>query len=151
MNREGKLYLFVKDIIDRNLHRSLKYSAAGFIGFLLVEFFTYLFFHFYHLHNLLAVTPSFLIGVAAEFLINEHWTTRGEGTHSGNIPGLVIRLFKFEITNLAGTLLAVVIQYILYITFGLTPLIGNIIGSAFSFPVNYYIQMKVTWGIKLSS
>ena len=144
-----ELYEVIKEFIDKNLHRSLKFSISGFMGFLLVEFFTFFFFHYLGLRNLVAVPPSFLIGVAFEFLANEYWTTRNEGHHGGNISGLLTRLSKYELMNLAGTLIAVLIQYIIYMAFGITPLIGNIVGSAVAFPINYYVQMKVTWRINV--
>lgn len=149
MTEQGGLYSFVRDIIDKNLHRSLKFSVSGFLGFLLVEFFTFFFFHYLGLRNLVAVPPSFLIGVAFEFVANEYWTTKNEGHHGGNLPGLLIRLSKYELMNLGGTFIAVLIQYIIYMAFGITPLIGNIVGSAFAFPINYYVQMKVTWKIRV--
>ena len=58
-------------------------------------------------------------------------------------------MLKFEILNMAGTILAVIIQYILFVLFSLSPLIGNIFGSAFEFPINYYIQMRSTWKIRV--
>ena len=48
---------------------------------------------------------------------------------------------------MGGTILSISIQYVLFAIFNLEPLIGNLIGSAVSFPVNYYLQMKNTWGI----
>lgn len=142
-------YEFAKALIEKNLHRPIMYSMAGFVGFLLVELFTFIFFHYLSLPNLIAVPPSFLIAVAIEFLIDEFWTTRRAGIHSGSIMGVVRRLLKFEFVNLAGTSIAIFIQYLLYAFFGLTPLIGNIIGSGFAFPVNYYVQMRATWKISV--
>ena len=60
-----------------------------------------------------------------------------------------MRMVKFEFINLGGTALSISIQYILFIIFNLDPLIGNLIGSAASFPINYYLQMKKTWGIDI--
>ena len=59
------------------------------------------------------------------------------------------RLFKFEVINLGGTGFAIGVQYVLFIFLGLEPLIGNLIGSGIAFPVNYYLQMKITWGIEV--
>lgn len=62
-------YDFVKYVhrfIDRNLHRSIKYSVSGFLGFLFVELFTFLLFHYMGFPYLVAVPPSFLAGVAIE-------------------------------------------------------------------------------------
>ena len=56
---------------------------------------------------------------------------------------------KFEFINLGGTTLSVSIQYALFIIFNLEPLIGNLIGSAISLPINYYLQMKKTWKIEI--
>ena len=58
-------------------------------------------------------------------------------------------MVKFEIINLGGTTLSISIQYALFIIFNLEPLIGNLIGSAASFPLNYYLQMKKTWEIDI--
>lgn len=145
-----ELYDLIREIINKNLHRSIKYSIAGYIGFFTVELLTYILFHFLKLPNLIAVIPSFLIGIAIEFLANEFWTTRKEGTHTGSVLGISYRLLKFETVNLLGTSVAVLTQFIIFSLFGITPLIGNIIGSVLSFPINYYAQMKITWQIKIT-
>lgn len=122
---------------------------SGYVGFGVVELLTYILFNFLRLHNLLAVSPAFIAGVAVEFVINEFWTTRGQGVHGGKLSGLIVRLLKFEVLNLLGTAIAVGTQYALFLWFGLQPLIGNIIGSAIAFPFNYVIQLKITWNIGL--
>ena len=63
---------------------------------------------------------------------------------------LLFRLLKFETMNIVGTSLAVTIQFTLFKLFALNPLIGNVIGSAFAFPINYYIQMRVVWKIRIT-
>ena len=140
---------FVKDMIAKNFHRSIKFSISGWIGFGFVELLTYLLFHLLKLSNLISVSASFLTGVAIEYLINEFWTTREAGIHSGSYSGILRRMVKFEFINLGGTALSISIQYTLFLTFKLDPLIGNLIGSAASFPINYYLQMKKTWGIDI--
>lgn len=147
--KSGEAYGAVKGIIEQNLHRSLKYAISGFIGFLMVEFITYVLFHVAGLANLLAVTPAFLAGVAVEFSMDEFWTTRNQGVHTAGVSAFVHRMGKFEFLNLAGVILAIVIQYLLFILYNITPLIGNIVGSAFAFPLNYYIQMRSTWKIRV--
>ncbi len=139
----------IKRIIQNNMKRSIKFSISGWIGFGFVELFTYLLFHLLELGNLISVSASFLTGVAIEFLINEFWTTREAGIHSGSYSGILRRMVKFEFINLGGTTLSISIQYALFIIFNLEPLIGNLIGSAASLPINYYLQMKKTWGIEL--
>ena len=146
----GGFYKYVKDIIDKNLHRSIKFSIAGWLGFGVVELFTFIFFHLVRLGNLLSVSTAFLIGVAVEYVLNEFWTTREAGIHGGSLLGLLKRLFKFEIINLGGTGIAIGVQYALFFFLNLEPLIGNLVGSGIAFPFNYYLQMKITWGIELS-
>lgn len=148
--KSGEAYGVVKGIIEQNFHRSVKYAVSGFIGFLMVEFITYVLFHLAGLPNLWAVTPAFLAGIAVEFSMDEFWTTRNQGIHTAGASAFFYRMGKFEVLNLAGTTLAIFLQYLLFIMFTLTPLIGNIIGSAFAFPLNYYIQMRSTWKIRLS-
>ena len=140
-------YKSIKAIFAKNFHRSIKFSISGWIGFGFVELFTYVLFHLLKLGNLISVSISFLIGVAIEYMINEFWTTREAGIHSGSFKGILTRLVKFEFINMGGTILSISIQYVLFAIFNLEPLIGNLIGSAVSFPVNYYLQMKNTWGI----
>ena len=139
----------IRRIIQNNMKRSIKFSISGWIGFGFVELLTYLLFHLLKLSNLISVSASFLTGVAIEYLINEFWTTREAGIHSGSYSGILSRMVKFEFINLGGTAISISIQYVLFLTFKLDPLIGNLIGSAASFPINYYLQMKKTWGIDI--
>lgn len=147
--RRGEAYGTVKGIIEQNFHRSMKYALSGFVGFLMVEFITFVLFHVAALENLLAVTPAFLAGVAVEFSMDEFWTTRNQGVHTAGLSAFLSRMGKFEVLNLAGTIVAILIQYILFVLFSMSPLIGNIFGSAFAFPFNYYIQMRSTWKIRV--
>ncbi len=147
--KSGEAYGVVKGVIEQNLHRSMKYAISGFIGFLMVEFITYVLFHLAELPNLLAVTPAFLSGIAIEFSMDEFWTTRNQGVHTAGASAFLYRMGKFEVLNLAGVSIAVAIQYILFALFALSPLLGNIFGSAFAFPINYYIQMRSTWKIRV--
>lgn len=148
--RKRRPYQFIRDIIDKNLHRSIKFSVSGWIGFGFVELFTYVFFHLLSLENLVADSAAFIIGVAIEYIINEFWTTRDAGIHTGSTFGVMKRLFKFEILNLAGTGIAIGVQFVLFVFLHLEPLIGNLVGSGIAFPINYYLQMKITWGIEVS-
>ena len=147
--KDASFIQYVKRTIELNMKRSIKFSISGWVGFGFVELLTYLLFHILKLSNILSVSASFLTGVAIEYLINEFWTTREAGIHSGSYSGILRRMIKFEFINLGGTALSISIQYILFIIFNLDPLIGNLIGSAASFPLNYYLQMKKTWGIDI--
>ena len=147
--KDASFIQYVKRMIENNMKRSIKFSISGWVGFGFVELLTYLLFHILKLSNILSVSASFLTGVAIEYLINEFWTTREAGIHSGSYSGILRRMVKFEIINLGGTTLSISIQYALFIIFNLEPLIGNLIGSAASFPLNYYLQMKKTWEIDI--
>lgn len=145
----SETYGAIKGVVEQNLHRSMKYAVSGFIGFLMVEFLTYVLFHLAEFPNLAAVIPAFIVGVAVEFSMDEFWTTRNQGVHTAGASAFMYRMGKFQLLNLAGTSLAILLQYLLFIMFTLTPLLGNIVGSAFAFPLNYYIQMRSTWRIRV--
>lgn len=141
---------FIRRLIEKNLRRSIKFSISGWVGFGFVELFTFIFFHLLGLGNLVSVTSSFLIGVAIEYVINEFWTTKGAEIHNRSFKPLLGRLLKFEVINLGGTAFAIGVQYGFFVFLNLEPLIGNLIGSGIAFPINYYLQMKITWGIEVT-
>ena len=118
--KSGEAYGTLKGIIEQNFHRSMKYAISGFVGFLFVEFITYVLFHMAGLNNLIAVTPAFLAGVAVEFSMDEFWTTRNQGIHTSGAMAFLHRMGKFEVLNFAGTIIAVIIQYILFVLFSLS-------------------------------
>lgn len=137
---------FAKDLIRKNLRRSIKYSLSGFAGFLLLELITFVGFSLYGRSLIIPVDiVAFISGVGVEFLINEHWTTRNEGFHGGSYLGKIVRLLKFEVLNAFGNTIVIAVQYALLIFLNVHPLIGNIIGSGLAFPLNYYLQMKSVW------
>ncbi|MDA8142560.1 MAG: GtrA family protein [Thermoplasmatales archaeon] len=146
-----KAYDYAIAIVRKNLRRSAKYSLNGFLGFGIVELITLIGITYLDIsHILLIDSAAFVSGVALEFFLNEYWTTKNQGFHGSHIFGLLFRLLKFEIMNIVGTSLAVSVQFTLFKLFALNPLIGNIIGSAFAFPINYYIQMRVVWKIRIT-
>lgn len=148
--KSASFYELIRQVIEKNLHRSIKFSISGWVGFGFVELFTYVLFHLLSVGNLASVTSAFLIGVAVEYIINEYWTAREAKIHDRNALGIIKRLFKFEIINLGGTAVSIGVQYILFFFLGLEPLIGNLVGSGLAFPLNYYLQMKITFGIDVS-
>lgn len=138
----------ILNIIKNNLFRSIKYSISGFAGFITLEILTFIGIEFIGVSWIFLIDAySFFTAVLVEFIINEHWTTRNEGRHEGGFNGFIIRLFTFELLNLLGNIVTLSVQYALLFFFGLSPLIGNLIGSGLAFPVNYYLQMKNVWGI----
>lgn len=138
-------------LIRKNLIRSIKYSLSGYVGFGILELLTFILLQIYGYEFIIFIDAvAFFTGVAVEFLINEYWTTRNEGYHEGMLSGFTIRLFKFEILNLLGNIIAISIQISLLHFLGVYPLIGNIVGSALAFPVNYTVQMKSVWKIDIA-
>ena len=144
-------YDYAVVIVRKNFRRSAKYSLNGFLGFGIVELVTLIGITYLEISRILLIdSAAFVSGVALEFFLNEYWTTRNQGVHGAHIFGLLFRLLKFETMNIVGTSLAVTIQFTLFKLFALNPLIGNVIGSAFAFPINYYIQMRVVWKIRIT-
>ncbi len=138
--------------IEKNLVRMIKYSASGFVGFLSLEILTLLGITLLGYPHIVEVDiMAFSLAVAIEFLFQEYWTTRRVGEHRGRLYGLFLRLLKFELLNVVGNIIAIVMQLLLLRFFGLYPLIGNFVGSLIAFPFNYYIQMRAIWKIKLLS
>ena len=108
--KDASFIQYVKRMIENNMKRSIKFSISGWVGFGFVELLTYLLFHILKLSNILSVSASFLTGVAIEYLINEFWTTREAGIHSGSYSGILRRMIKFEFINLGGTALSISID-----------------------------------------
>lgn len=95
--------------------------------------------------NVAAVFTSVAIG----FLFNEYWTVRREGYHGGYARGLVLRLLKFELVYAAGSALGIVVQLLIFHTFGLHPVLSNIVGALAAYPLNYFTSMLYVWRIKV--
>ena len=87
------------------------------------------------------------LGVAASFFLNERFTVDvGQIKKDGATNSLPARLLKFEGVNAMGNLTILVVQFILFWTVSLTPVIGNIVGAIVSYPVTYLISMHFVWG-----
>ncbi len=145
-NRNSGSLSFIK----RNIVRGLKFTIAGGAGFFIAEGLIGL--------GILAVGLQYLVeinivaailSIAGGFFINEYWTSRNEGDHSGSILGLVARLLKFELVYGVGNAISISVQLFLYSSFGIYPLLGNIAGAVAALPVNYLISMMVVWRIRL--
>lgn len=137
----------ILDLVRRNVVRAGKYSLSGFIGFLVIEGITGSLVAELGTGMLVPIDVlAYFTGIATEFLINEHWTTLHSGLHTGRLRGKLVRMMKFEALNVLGNSVSIGTQLALFRFFHLDPLIGNFIGSFFSFPVNYYFQMRVVWG-----
>ncbi len=86
--------------------------------------------------------------ITTGFILNEKITMKGVGVHGGGLKGLGVRLAKYQLVYLLGNAISITTQLGLLYTLGITPAIGNIIGSAVALPVNYTVSSKLVWGAK---
>lgn len=136
--------------VRRNIIRGLKFTIAGGTGFFIAEALIALGILIAGLPYLVEINIiAAVLSIAGGFFINEYWTSRNEGDHTGNIGGLLFRLLKFEMVYALGNALSIEVQLFLYHTFNIYPLLGNIAGAAAALPVNYVISMLAVWRIKL--
>lgn len=89
-----------------------------------------------------------LTSVTTGFILNEKITMKGVGVHGGGLKGLGVRLAKYQLVYLLGNAISIITQLALLYTLGLTPAIGNILGSAVALPVNYMVSSKLVWRAK---
>lgn len=87
--------------------------------------------------------------VAFDFMLNEHWTVRHEGYHGGGRSGLVFRLFRHELVYAAGSAVGIIVQLLIFYTFGINPVLANIGGALVAYPMNYVISMYIVWRIRV--
>jgi len=73
---------------------------------------------------------------------------KGVGVHGGGLKGLGIRLAKYQLVYLLGNAISITTQLALLYTLGITPAIGNILGSAVALPVNYTVSSILVWRAK---
>lgn len=140
----------VLEFAKRNIVRGFKFTVAGGTGFFIAEGLIAAGILVAGLPYLLEINiVAAVLSIAGGFFINEYWTSRNEGDHSGNIMGVLVRLFKFEIVYAMGNALSIAVQLYLFHNFNIYPLIGNIAGAVVALPVNYFVSMLVVWRIKL--
>lgn len=136
--------------IRRNIIRGFKFALAGGAGFIVAEFILFLGLVIVGVSYIVAIDVfAGVLSVAFGFVINEYWTSRNEGDHSGKKKGFAFRLVKFELVYGLGNIISFGVQILLLQKFGLDPLIGNIAGAIAALPVNYFISMLAVWRIRL--
>lgn len=139
-----------KRILISNAIRGSKFSLVSLLSFGIEEFVLgggiYLIGTAYLVPiNVAAVFTSVAVG----FMLNENWTVRNEGFHGGMLPGLIWRLFKFEVVYAAGSALGIIVQLLIYHNFGLHPVLSNIVGALAAYPLNYFTSMLYVWRIRV--
>ena len=114
----------------------------------------------YHTTNVPSLTfssPSLLgldalafgVGVTVAFVINERVTVKGQGqeVRKRGAVNWLVRWGKYELANLLGNVLIVVVQLVLLATVSLSPVFGSIVGAIVSYPVTYFVSMRFVWRV----
>jgi len=136
----------------------VRFGIAAGIGFLIAEAITAL--GLFELYGRFTApndaysSPGFLsidvaalaLGVAVSFFLNERITVDFDRTMNvGALHSLPARLLKFEGVNALGNLTLLMVQFILFWTLSLTPVVGNLVGAVVSYPVTYLVSMRFVW------
>jgi putative flippase GtrA len=140
-----------------SIFHAAKFGIATAIGFLVTEILLSLGVYFvYHSFSVPSIDSfsttlielnaiAFFIGVSVAFFLNEKFTIGNKGARKSGAGNTVIRLLKYQLVSLAGNIVTVLVQLALLRYFGVAPSLGNIIGAVLSFPISYFVSMKLVW------
>jgi len=85
-------------------------------------------------------------GVFVAFLINERFTVKVQpASRNGATNGRGARLLKFEGVSAVGNATVIGVQFALFATLSVAPVIGNVAGSIVAYPIAYLVSMRVVW------
>lgn len=144
MKRNGRGVLF------SNMIRGSKYSVVSVVSFGLEEAILALGLFLFGITYIIPTNiAAVFFSVAFGFIANEVWTVRHEGDHSGLRRGLILRMLKFEVIYAAGSALGIIVQLLIFYTFGINPVIANIAGALAAYPLNYVISLLYVWRIRV--
>lgn len=135
-----------RETINNNFLRYIKYSFVGFMGFIVVEALSFVTIEA-HFDEIVGVTGAYMVSIAVTFIINSKFTVRSKSYRRPKVP--VDKFHLFVISGILANAGYILFQYFLYSDFGLTPLIGNLLGGMFITPTNYYYRMKKVWDRKV--
>lgn len=136
----------------RRIRRFTAFTGVGVSAFLLSEAMVTLGYTLFGRHLILVVElVSAFTSVTFGFTLNEKVTMRGVGEHGGGVVGFLLRLVKYQLVYALGSALSIALQLLLLYRLGVTPSIGNVVGSALALPVNYAVSSKVVWSVKAFS
>lgn len=142
--KTGRLQIIVSNII-----RIFKFGLVGILTFSIEESVIGIGYTFLGSAYLIPVNVlSVLSSVTASFLLNENWTVRHEGYHGGQFIGLLWRWVKFQGVYVAGSAVGVLVQLHIYHTYGLHPILANMVGALAGYPLNYFSTMIFVWKIR---
>jgi len=88
---------------------------------------------------------SLVVGVSASFFINEKITVKVPDADAKGEGGRLERFLKFQGVSGVGNIGIIVIQLIVLTAFGISPLIGTVIGAIATYPVVYFISINFVW------
>jgi putative flippase GtrA len=85
-------------------------------------------------------------GVFVAFLINERFTVKVEPAgKNGASKSWAARMLKFEGVNAVGNVAVLVVQFALFATLSVAPVVGSVVGSIAAYPITYLISMRLVW------
>ncbi len=145
-----------------SLFHAAKFGIATAIGFLITEVIltlgVYIVYHTFSVPSADSFTPTLLelnaiafgIGVSVAFFLNEKVTVNKQAAHKG-AKNTIVALLKYQLVSLAGNLLTVGVQLALLRNLSVPPTLGNIVGALVSFPLTYFVSMKLVWRLSIIS
>ncbi len=134
------------ETVQNNAFRYVKYNAVSFIGFLIVESLTYITL-ITPIGELIGVTMAYAASMVVTFYIDSIFTVRSKEYAKPKVP--YGRMHLFVLSGALANAGYILFQYFLFTRFGISPLIGNILGGAFITPSNYYFRMRMVWHRKV--
>jgi putative flippase GtrA len=151
----------VERLEQNGIFRIAKFAIAAGVGFLVAEGIlvlgVFIFYHTTSVPSLAFSSPSLLgldalafgVGVTVAFVINERVTVKGQGeeVRKRGAVNWLVRWGKYELANLLGNVLIVVVQLVLLATVSLSPVFGSIVGAILSYPVTYLVSMRFVWRV----
>lgn len=142
----------------RSFISASNFAVASVIGFLVSEAIltagVLVFYHATKVPNLASASilivgldvVAFGVGVTVAFFLNERITVRIPGGYkAGGAKIVSVRLARYQLVALVGNVIIVCVQLTLLDEFSISPILGNIIGAAISFPVSYIVSMRFVW------
>lgn len=125
------------------------FAGFGLVAFLVSEAIIALGYAAFGRHLIVGVEVfAAFASVTVGFILNEKVTMRGVGVHGGGVVGLLSRLAKYQMVYALGNAISIALQLLLLYAFGVSPSLGNILGSAVALPVNYLMSSRVVWGVR---
>ncbi len=88
---------------------------------------------------------SLVVGVSASFIVNERITVTLQKEATGGSGDRLHRFVKFQAVSGFGNTGIVIVQLLLLTAFGLSPIVGAVVGALATYPIVYFISIKFVW------